>query len=386
MRKRLVEHLPSYMVPSHIVVLDSFPIASSGKIDHTALPTPDQEESRLVASHPPSDDREHQLLAIWQEVLKIPNIGVDDDFFELGGTSLQALMVFAKIETRLNCSLSPTTLVQAPTLARLAEFIRTTILIEASQSLVPLRVSGKGLPLFLVHNLDCYVLYYRHLLSALTSDQPVFGLQPSPSDGKHHIPRTVETMAVNYISEIRRVQPHGPYLIAGHSFGGLVSFEIAQQLVRQGEPVCFLGLIDTVMLGAPDKEGARTSVAESLGLRVFGFFHKLRRIRKALLVRQQDLLLRLGRPIPYEQRPDYYFWLCRRASRNYVPKPYIGHIALFSSAGNSERQRVHWGPLARGGLTVLEVPASHNDMLLPPHCNLLAEHFGACLHANVWRQ
>ena len=105
-----------------------------------------------VAFRAPSDDREHELCAIWQEVLKIPKIGIDDDFFELGGTSLQALMVFARIEARLGHSLSPTTIVQAPTIARLAEFIRATTGIAASQSLVPLRASGTGLPLFLVHN------------------------------------------------------------------------------------------------------------------------------------------------------------------------------------------------------------------------------------------
>ena len=234
MRKGLAERLPSYMVPSHIVVLDSFPIASSGKIDRNALPPPYREEARLVAFRAPSDDREHELLAIWQEVLKIPKIGIDDDFFELGGTSLQALMVFAKIEARLGCSLSPTTIVQAPTIARLAEFIRATTGIAASQSLVPLRASGTGLPLFLVHNRYCFVMYYRHLLSDLKSDRPVFGLQPPPLDGKHRIPRTIESMAADYVTEIRRVQPHGPYFLAGHSFGGRVSFEIAQQLVRAG--------------------------------------------------------------------------------------------------------------------------------------------------------
>ena len=127
LRKGLAERLPSYMVPSHIVVLDRFPIASSGKIDHRRVAA-----ARLGTKHAlsvfraPSDDREHELLKIWQEVLKVPNIGVDDDFFELGGTSLQALMVFSEIEARLGHSLSPTTIVQAPTIARLADFIRTS--------------------------------------------------------------------------------------------------------------------------------------------------------------------------------------------------------------------------------------------------------------------
>src|SRR5207302_1352672 len=121
---------------------DSFPVTSSGKIDRNALPPPRQEEARLAVFRMPSDDCERELLAIWKEVLKLPRISVDDDFFELGGTSLQALWVFSGIEARLGCSLSPTTIVQAPTIARLAEFIRATTGIGASQSLVPLRADA----------------------------------------------------------------------------------------------------------------------------------------------------------------------------------------------------------------------------------------------------
>ena len=372
------------MVPSQIIVLDSFPIASSGKIDRNALPPPYRKETRLTAVHRPSDDREHQLLEIWQDVLKIPKIGIDDDFFELGGTSLQALMLFARIEARLGHSLSPTTIVQTPTVARLAEFIRATTGIAASQSLVPLRASRNGLPLFLVHNKYCFVMYYRHLLGDLKSDRPVFGLQPLPLDGKHRIPRTIESMAVDYVTEIRRVQPYGPYFIAAHSFGGLVSFEIAQQLVRQGEQVSFLGLIDTGLRDTPQEEWSRMSAAAvRLSRRVYGFFRKVRWIRNTLLMRHLDLRIQLGLSIPYEHRPAYYDRLCVRASRAYVPKPYPGHITMFSALGNSARQRATWEPLARGGLTVLEVPAGHDDMVLPPRCKLLAEYFDARLDAAV---
>ena len=382
-RKGLAERLPSYMVPSHIVVLNSFPTASSGKIDRNSLPPPFGAEARVVAFRAPSDDREHELCAIWQEVLKLPKIGIDDDFFELGGTSLQALMMFAQIEARLGYSLSPTTILQAPTIARLAEFIRATKGIAVSQSLVPLRAFGSSLPLFLVHNRYCYVMYYRHLLSDIKSDRPVFGLQPPPLDGKHRNPRTIESMAADYVNEIRRVQPHGPYFIAAHSFGGLVSFEIAQQLVREGERVSFLGLIDTGLRNPPVEPRSRVSVAVRVSSRVYGFFDKLRWIRQVVSKRWYKLTLRLGGSIPHEHRPAHYDLLFGRASRNYVPKPYPGHITMFSSAGNSERQRANWGPLARGGLTVLEMPAGHDDMVLPPQSKLLAEHFDACLDATL---
>jgi amino acid adenylation domain-containing protein len=380
MRQAIAERLPSYMVPSHIVVLDSFPIASSGKVDRNALPPPYREEARPAAFRAPSDDCERELLAIWQEVLKIPNIGIDDDFFDLGGDSLQALTVLLEIEAQLGRSLSPTTLLQAPTIARLAEFIRASKGIEAFQSLVPLRASGSGVPLFLV---STYLvgMHYRHLVSDLKSDRPVFGLQSPPLDGKHRIPRTIESMAADYVTEIRRVRPHGPYFLAGHSFGGLVSFEIAQQLVREGECVSFLGLIDTVIHDISVKR--RRWVRERMHLLVRG----LRFIMKAAFtrqldlesVRQFDLWIRLGVSIPYKYRPTYHSRLSRRASHVYVHKLYPGHITFFSSAGNSDRQRAHWGRLAGGGLTVLEVSACHGDLVLPPHSKLLAEYFDACL-------
>jgi thioesterase domain-containing protein/acyl carrier protein len=385
-RKGLAERLPSYMVPSHIAVLDRFPIASSGKIDIAALPPPAWDEARHSVLRAPSDDREHELLKIWQEVLKIPNIGVDDDFFELGGTSLQALMVFIEIEARLGHSLSPTTIVQAPTIARLADFIRTSAGANNSHSLVPLRATGKGQPLFLVHNRYCFVMYYRHLLSALRSDRPVFGLQPPPLDGSHHIPRTVETMAADYVLEIRRAQPRGPYFLAGHSFGGLVSFEIAQQLVRAGESVSFLGLIDTILVNPLNDSHQDFARRLRVGHRLFAFFEKLNWISEIAWQRWYVVRLSLGQPVPYDHRTTWYDWVCRRASRNYVPKSYARHITMFSSVGNSERQKAHWGPLATGGLSIFEIAATHDDIVLPPYSKLLAEHFDACLDVTARRE
>jgi len=401
MRKELAERLPSYMVPSHIVVLDKFPVTVGGKVDRNALPPP-RSEVCVAVPRPPSDDCERELLTIWQDVLKLAKIGIDDNFFDLGGTSLQALMVFAKIEARLGCSLSPSTLVQAPTIARLAEFIRATTGIVASQSLVPLRASGTGLPLFLASGREYLVINYRHLVRDLKSDRPVYGLQPPPLDGKHSISRTIEAMAADRIVEIRRVQPHGPYFLAGGSFGGRLSFEIAQQLVRAGECVRFLGLIDTYLRDTPVIEGLPL-VSEAVHLsrkarrRAHGFYDLLLRglgfikwrlieaptaIRKALLFWRYDRRIRQGRAIPHEYWLTYHDRLCVRANRGYVTKPYPGHITMFSSVGTSD-QKADWAPLALGGLTVLEVPAGHAHMVFPPHSKLLAKYIDGCLDAAV---
>ena len=214
----------------------------------------------------------------------------------------------------------------------------------------------------------------------------MFGLQPPPLDGSHHIPRTVETMAADYVLEIRRAQPRGPYFLAGHSFGGLVSFEIAQQLVRAGESVSFLGLVDTGLLNPPIERRFELSARMGVVRLISVFFEKLNWISGIAWQRWYVLRLSLGQPIPYDHRTTWYDWVCRRASRNYVPKPYTGHITMFSSAGNSERQKAHWGPLATGGLTIFEIAATHDDIVLPPYSKLLAEHFDACLDVTVRRE
>jgi thioesterase domain-containing protein len=378
LRKALAELLPSYCVPSHIIVLDAFPIASSGKIDRKALPSPFLSKVTKAATTT-SNDLERELCAIWREVLKTTTVGVDDDFFELGGTSLQALLLFARIERQLGYSLSPTTLLRAPTVKHLAELMLETKGAAADQSLVPLRPAANGLPLFFVHSRIFFFSYYRHLIDGLKSGRSVYGLQPPPMDGKRSIPRTVESIAADYVAEIRQVQPRGPYAIAGHSFGGRVSFEIAQQLVREGEEVSFLGLIDTAFRASPLGPSRKTMKSGRLGRRSWNLIRHPQYIWDKVFVRVFDVWLGLGISVPHRYRARYYDSLCIRATRRHVAKPYSGHIRMFSSTGNSERHKALWGPLALGGLTVLEVPGGHHDMMLPPHSELLAQYFDRCL-------
>jgi thioesterase domain-containing protein len=206
-------------------------------------------------------------------------------------------------------------------------------------------------------------------------------------------------MAADYVAEIRAVQPHGPYFLAGYSFGGRVSFEIAQQLVRAGERVSFLGMIDTTF---HDQSVEGRSWVPEVALRSYKvrrvhrlqdllhrgstfIWRKMRYLLWAVWIRLLDLWFRMGRSIPYEQRPVYYDWICTRANQIYVVKPYPSHITIFSSAGNSDRQRARWGTIAGGRLTVLEVPADHAHMASPPHSKLLAEYFNSCLDRNCAR-
>jgi amino acid adenylation domain-containing protein len=377
----LKERLPAYMFPSAFVFIDAFPLTSNGKIDSKALPAPEGRSPELERSYvAPRTPTEELLARIWCEILNLKQVGIYDDFFELGGHSLLVVRLLSQIQRTLKIEVP----FAVSTIARLAEYIQATTGNAASQSLVPLRASGAGSPLFLVSGRTWHAMYYRHLVSDLKSDRPVFGLQPPPLDGKRRIPRTIGSMAADYVAEIRRVQPHGPYFLAGHSFGGQVSFEMAQQLVCEGERVSFLGLIDTGFRDPPVEGWHWASEAMHLSRRVRHvdsfqdlLFQGLRFMRNTVL----DLRIRQGRSIPYEHRAAYYEWLCTRADLNYVSRPYTGHVTMFCRAGNSERQIAHWAPFAGGGLTVLEVPAGHVEMVLPPHSKVLAEHFDDCLDA-----
>jgi thioesterase domain-containing protein len=200
-------------------------------------------------------------------------------------------------------------------------------------------------------------------------------------------------MATNYVAEIRRVQPRGPYFLIGFSFGGWVAFEMAQQLVREGERVSFLGMIDTILLKPPMPSRAARLRCELQGLRgKQALPYVLMRVCKHLAFRMRThkraaalwptrVWRRLfKRPLSHTQRSAHYEWLCIRARRQYVPQPYAGHLTIFGSAGNAEWHRLCWTPLEQGGLTVLEGPAGHDEMVLPPHSKRLAEKIDDCLN------
>ena len=384
-RNGLATRLPTHMVPSHIVVMDSLPMTAGGKIDRRALPLPSLKNLPLQGYRAATNEHERALVSIWEEILKLSKIGIDDNFFELGGTSLQALILFDRIKTLLSRNLPPSAIICAPTIAQLAELMRQEGTLGTAESLVPFRLSGGNEPLYMMHGNNGSLFYVRHLLTDLKSNRPVYGLQPPPLDGAHRILHTIESMATSYVAEIRRVQPRGPYFLMGYSFGGWVVFEMAQQLVQEGERVNFLGMIDTILRHPPVPSRAarlrcgiqglpRQKVPLYLLLRVYKSLAFRTKTRKRVAALRLNALRRLfKRTMSDTQRSDYYEWLCARARRQYVPRPYSGHLTIFSSAGNSEWQRLCWKPLVQGGLTVLEVPAGHLEMIWPPHSKLLAE-------------
>jgi thioesterase domain-containing protein/acyl carrier protein len=251
--------LPRYLMPAVYVWLPRLPLGTNGKVDPDRLPplpstwfsddpcgpgiNPEESLARPVAG---ASRLENSLIAIWQEVTGVRAIGLHDDFFDLGGHSLLAVELFAAIERTTGARLPLASIFEAPTVAQLAQLMRTEGWGVRSGSLVPLSTTGSRPPLFAVTAGDGNVVGYGPLARRLGPDQPFYVLQPFGLDSAAPLHRTVEAMARHYVGQIRKVQSRGPYLLAGRCFGSLVAYEVATRLEAAGERVALLASIDSV--------------------------------------------------------------------------------------------------------------------------------------------
>ncbi|HIK09325.1 MAG TPA: amino acid adenylation domain-containing protein [Oscillatoriaceae cyanobacterium M33_DOE_052] len=397
LRAFLKEHLPDYMVPAAFMRLEAMPLTANGKLNRLGLPEPqlDLHESNtpVVA---PRDDLEAKLAAIWQQVLGIKQIGIQDSFFDLGGHSLLAVELFARIEKEFGKNLILATLLQAPTIAQLATYIRDNQDLD-TKSLVVMQPKGTKPPLFCIHAVGGNLLSYKELLAHLDRDQPVYGLQAQGLDGKQPILSKIEDMAALYIQEMKTVQPDGPYFIVGHSFGGFVAFEIAQQLQAAGDEVAFLGLFDAIIPGAK----GRVPRQEVLKLHWHGFSENgpayfLQKLQQKITATQNELddswkrlkgkyYQKQGVALPHKIRNLPIKQANHQAARAYKLQPYPGVVTLFRAAVRYDTVAwkldplLGWGPLAGGGLQVIDVPGGHESCLKEPYVSSLAAALTACL-------
>jgi amino acid adenylation domain-containing protein len=401
MRRFLRERLPAYLIPSAFVDLAALPVSANGKVDRAALPPPPPLATRPAGFVAPRNPLEHQLAAIWEDLFDLKPIGAHDDFFDLGGDSLLAAGLAAAVEETCGLTFSPALLLDAPTVGALA----TALLREDGvfdEPLTALRASGGRAPIFFVHNYHGRGLYTHALSRALDPDRPVYAVHLHGL-ATRALPVTVEAIAADRLRAVRAVRPHGPYVLGGHCYGGIVALEMACQLAAEGERVDAVVMVDTPAPRRRVRVAHRAS--ETLG-RLAGLspagratlfagldrfaegiaaqtraarerFHRLARsdIRtQAGAVARRVAWAARGIAHALEAGPAHdphttadasgeSWQVYRRAIRRYVPAAYAGPVALFRAEQfRADRPDLGWSRLLPR-VDVSVVPGDHHTCI-----------------------
>jgi thioesterase domain-containing protein/acyl carrier protein len=387
------------MVPGAFVTLDALPQTPNGKIDRKALPDPTgdvlAETSTFVAPRTPT---EVQLAAVWSDVLELPRVGTTDNFFHLGGHSLMAIRLFARIRESLGVELPFGLLLQRPTIGALAAVIDQQRGVENAappvSALTPLRPTGSRPPIFFTHGIGGEVWSFTALTKHLGEEQPVFGLQPVHDASGQEL--SIVDLARRYVQEIRTVSPHGPYMLGGHCAGAAVAFEMARQLRAAGQDVGLVAVIDYWLVDTIDRR-LRVRVADFLRnlprwiqddlvrvspATVWGRVKSAGRIMSAKIRRAFDRSQTGGDAPRIDIRdrlgmwrfPDYQVAALERAFRmfqEYKPEPYDGDILLVRARTLPLfpvrlAPDMGWGSLVKGTVTIRDVAGSHETIMHEP--------------------
>ncbi|MEK6283280.1 MAG: amino acid adenylation domain-containing protein, partial [Acidobacteriota bacterium] len=408
----LRRNLPDYMIPSDFILLDELPLTPNGKLDRRALPahvlSRASRKENLVA---PRNELEIGLAKIWEELLDFRPIGVKDNFFDIGGHSLLAVRLMARIQQRFNRELPLATFFQGATIEYLADLLSKQVEPAAWSPLVAIQPKGSRPPFFCVHAVGGDLLSFYYLGRYLDLEQPLYGLQAPKLHEMEDTYLTIEEYAARYLAAIREIQPLGPYLLGGYSFGGIVAFEMAQQLQAQGQEVALLAVFDTA---SPSIFNSLPASDDEVDLLVGLAWAEARSRDKYLHLSAEHM-----RSLESEERLQYFideimkaditplnveitmlkrfltgFRARQKAVRSYQPREiYEGRITLFrcEEADAEMRKTLEqaglqtddpwygWTTHSSQPLEAHVVAGHHNRMFFDPYVENLARSVTACL-------
>ncbi len=331
---------------------------------------------------PVCDDLQQRVAEIWLEVLPVETLDADDDFFDLGGNSLMAAHIVYAIERDLGIRLALSRFIEAPTVALLADAIRTNNEQAEFRSLVALQPQGDKPALFLVPPAASSAMHLKALAGHLGLEHPVYGFEPTGMDGLSAPHSCVDEMAAHYVAELRDRQAAGPYHLGGLCMGGIVALEMAQQLIAQGQSVGLLAVIES---GLPRRFMLRHRnplirwLIKTYQESVIGIRRCLMRLRASVggnansPAEVQD-----GNGVaPKEVHADRYANLLRlhiRARKEYMPYEYPGTITYFRATGQAERKAwiKGWTELAGDKFDLVDIPGNHITLFEQPSIQVLA--------------
>ncbi|MDF5724715.1 MAG: amino acid adenylation domain-containing protein [Rhizonema sp. PD37] len=394
LRQFLKDKLPEYMVPTVFVILSSLPLTPNGKIDRKALPVPTS--SILVNSEPcilPRTVLEHQLVKIWEEVLKINPISVTSNFFEIGGHSLLAIRLITEIEKQLGYTLPVLSFFREGSIEKIALYLDKQ---ESSNYdiLLPLQTKGTQTPLFLAPPAGGYGLGYSILANQLGPNQPIYALQCRGLDGKQQPLNSIEAIASTYIQAIREIQASGPYLIGGYSLGGLIAFEIASQLEAAGESVKHLLIIDTytplldsqteklpedditLLIFLAETVGFHFNAKVKLNYEELSVLDEEQRLEYVLLILQQHQIMPPNSGKNLISGLANVFKANSQASFSYQPKAINASISLFKTEALAKQYpqnlTLGWDELTNKKVDIRTVKGTHDSILQEPSVSELS--------------
>jgi acyl-coenzyme A synthetase/AMP-(fatty) acid ligase/thioesterase domain-containing protein/acyl carrier protein len=396
LRKILSKGFPDYMIPAHFVSLETFPKTPSGKFDRRALPELSYRRTDLDISYqPPRDAVEKKLCKIWAQVLGYDQVGIADNFFDLGGSSLQAMRLFVQIERVIGKKLPLALILKASSVAQQAQILRQEEFLSEWTSLVPVQPNGSAPPLFCFPGVGGNVLTFHDLSRHMGKDLPLYALQSRGLGGSEKPLTRIEEIAAYHIEEMKTVQPTGPYFMCGSSFGGMVAYEAAQQLHDRGEAVALVALFDTAGPIYPKKLPGITRGRR----RLYNFLQDIEKHAQNLRAidwsaRWGYLSFRLGSasrrlereiknkyeeiryPLPKNLRE------VRKANRRatkyaYAPPRFTGRLVLFRASeqpfGVVPDPLLGWGKIAGQRIEVIEVTGYHDTLLWEPRVGEVAK-------------
>ncbi len=358
-------------------------------------------EAQVVTSDATADERE--LLRIWQGLLGHADIGLDDDFFDLGGTSLQVIQMMSQLRHRYHTDMKASTILRMRTIRQLAAFISTGptertpdefqastgaeaersrwhIDASATSTLVEInRGDTQRPPIIFVHNNHGHVLNYRDVARHIGEDQPFYGIQADVAETSPHFGVSVEEMAERYLKDILVAQPEGPYLIGGFCGSGLIAYEMGRRLIESGHEVALLALLFTGNIA-----GALPADSPEGGLRGTkrrGGKHRLNSVRRSiyrplyrlyksalmLLIRIRVYLNMPLTPAMHDHLDQLRFKNFGRLCRRYIPPTYPGDIALLRLAkqgADAEKDPTYgWRGVVQGEIDVCYLPTDRTNIL-----------------------
>ncbi|MEO8494655.1 MAG: AMP-binding protein, partial [Planctomycetota bacterium] len=377
-QQHCASRLAEFKVPRSIVFVPELPKGPTGKpqriglAEKLGLGSGAASKAAGTAEQRPHTDIERSLTEVWRQLLPAQEFCLDSNFFACGGNSLLATMLVSLVEQRFRVALPIRALFESGTLAGLAAAIDQAPQIDASSrrrfvSLVRFQTAGDRPPLFFVHGHSGRALGLGMIAPHLDADQPFYGFVARGMDGRRLPRRTIAAMAADYVRELREIQPEGPYYLGGFCAGGMIAYEMAQQLIEDRQSVALLALLDTAHPALYERTPRWLEAVRTVKL------HARRTVLGALLACRHPGSIRLGERIVNET--------IRRRTEQYRPRAYPHSLTLIRSDQHhrSDATDLGWSGAVMQNVEICRVPGEHVSMLTPANIGPAARALNDCV-------